>query len=437
VTYLLRTQPGSGVHPSPVATPAALAAATASPTAARPATTGPAPGPSGVSAALAGALADPALGGHVLARVVEADTGTVLYAGDATTGTAPASTAKLLTAAAVLSVHARTDRFRTSVVAGPPGTVVLVGGGDPTLTAAPAGTSGAYAGAARISDLAAQLAAAKVDVTRIVVDGSLFDGPQVSPDWVPGDAPSSYASPITALMVDGGRDAPGDTNRSAAPDLAAGRALAAALGRPDLPVARGTAPAGAARLATVESAPVSQLVEQMLQLSDNVIAECLGRQVALAQSQPATFTGAASAIRAVLARLGVDVGTGMRDASGLAPGDRLTVSTLTDVLRLVAGTAHPELRPVLTGLPVAAWSGTLADRYLPGTSGADGAGVVRAKTGTINAVSALAGLVHDRDGHLLAFAFIADRVALGDGPSAAAEAALDAAVARLADCGCS
>ncbi|MDT4935178.1 MAG: hypothetical protein QOK11_3070, partial [Pseudonocardiales bacterium] len=91
---------------------------------------------------------------------------------------------------------------------------------------------------------------------------------------------------------------------------------------------------------------------------------------------------------------------------------------------------------IVTALPVAAWSGTLSGRYLRGSGATAGAGVVRAKTGTLTSVSSLAGFVHDADGRLLAFAVLADHVAPGDGPTAAAEAALDRIAAALAGCGC-
>ncbi len=312
------------------------------------------------------------------------------------------------------------------------GAVVLVGGGDPTLTGAARGEPGAYADAARITDLAAQLQHAHVTPSRIVVDDSLFTGPAVAPQWAPEDVPSDYASAITAVLADGGRARPTDVLRSAAPDLAAGRRLAAALGRPDLPVERGTARPSARVLASVQSAPVATLVEQMLHASDNVIAECLARQVALAQHRPASFTGGARAIRAVLTGLGVDPGAGLVDGSGLAASDRIAVGALADVLRLAATTSlHPAVRSLLAALPVAAWSGSLADRFVTGSSRA-GAGLVRAKTGTLTGVSALAGTVHDRGGRLLVFAVIADRV----GSTAQAEAALDALAAGLARCGC-
>jgi D-alanyl-D-alanine carboxypeptidase/D-alanyl-D-alanine-endopeptidase (penicillin-binding protein 4) len=107
----------------------------------------------------------------------------------------------------------------------------------------------------------------------------------------------------------------------------------------------------------------------------------------------------------------------------------LTVVTLTTALRTIID--RPSLHPVLAGLPVAGWSGTLVDRYLAGRD-RSGAGVVRAKTGTLTGVSALAGLVHDADGRLLVFAFDADRVRSTD----AADAALDGLAAGLARCGC-
>jgi len=172
----------------------------------------------------------------------------------------------------------------------------------------------------------------------------------------------------------------------------------------------------------------------MLQTSDNTIAECLARQVALAAAKPASFLGAAGAVRAALVRFGVDPGAGMRDASGLAADDRVSAAALAGVLRLVVGAAHPQLHLIVTALPVAAWSGTLAQRYLPGSPAAGGAGVVRAKTGTLTAVSTLAGIVHDKDGRLLVFALLADRVP--PGATRGAEAALDRVAAVLAGCGC-
>jgi D-alanyl-D-alanine carboxypeptidase/D-alanyl-D-alanine-endopeptidase (penicillin-binding protein 4) len=394
------------------------------------------PSPSGVAAALAAAVRAPAFRGRLVGRVVDAATGRVLFDRSGDRAVAPASTAKLLTAAALLTVRRPADRLTTRAVAGRGrGTVVLVGGGDPTLSGAPAGQAPAYRSAARLSDLAAAVRAAG-PVRRIVVDGSLFAGPALSPAWAPEDVPSSYASAITAVMADGGRAAPDAPVRSAAPDLAAGRELAALLGDRGIPVVRGAAPPQARVLASVRSAPLAQLVTQTVMASDNVLAECLARQVALAEHRPATFTGSAEAIRAVLAAQGIRGGSALVDGSGLAASDRIRPSTVLAVLRYIAGYPSPGPagpRAVVAALPVAGWSGSLTDRYITGP--ARGArGDVRAKTGTLTGVSALAGLVHDRSGRLLVFAFDAERVAPTATP--AAEAALDVLAARLASCGC-
>jgi D-alanyl-D-alanine carboxypeptidase/D-alanyl-D-alanine-endopeptidase (penicillin-binding protein 4) len=280
--------------------------------------------------------------------------------------------------------------------------------------------------------------------SHIVVDDSLFSGPTISPDWLPEDVPSSYGSAITATMTDGGRAAPSDAIRSASPDLAAGHELAAALGKPTLAVTLGHAPASVppgTHAASVASAPLSVLVEQMLHESDNVIADVLARQVAVARHLPASFLGAAQAVRAVLAGLGVDVGGGMRDGSGLAAGDRVSPASLAAVLRLAAGdpprpAGAPSVRQASTliaALPVAGWSGTLASRYTSGPTAA-AAGEVRAKTGSLDGVTTLAGYVHDDSGRLLIFSFAADRTPLGG--TTAAEQAIDRVVAALAACGC-
>ncbi len=408
----------------------ALADSTDSPSAAATPSTTPVRA-SALAAALKAPLAAAGLGSQVRAEVVDVAAGSVVLDRGGAVAAAPASTAKLLTAAAVLTTRGPDYRITTSVVLGTGGAVVLVGHGDPTLSGAGPTQRPAYPGAARLSDLAAAITRAGVRPTRVVVDDSAFTGPAISPDWASDDVPTDYGAAITATMTDGGRAAPSATVRSATPDLAAGTELATLLGRRGLPVARGVAPAGARVLATVRSAPVSTLVAQMLTSSDNVIAECLGRQVATALGRPATFTGAAAAIRATVRTLGVDPGAGMRDASGLAPTDRLTTGTLTHLLATVVTRRTGPLGDLVAGLPVAAWSGSLADRFVAGSSRA-GAGVVRAKTGTLTGVSALAGLVHDRAGRLLAFAFIADRTT----STPAAEGALDIAAAALAACVC-
>lgn len=411
-----------------VSTPSAVAAADdAEPTPA--AAAAPAVDRAAVQAALAAPLRASGLGSSVLASVVDANTGAVLLDRGAATPAAPASVTKIATAVAVLSARPATARIATTAVTDGRGTLTLVGGGDPTLSAAPAGRATRYAEAGRLSDLVAQVRRANVRVERIVVAGR-FIGPTVSPDWAAEDVPSSYGAGITALMTDGGRAAPDDEIRSAEPDLDAGRSFAALLGS-SAPVTRGVVTSGRT-VGTVSSAPIGTLVEQMLLQSDNVIADCLSRQVAFATGAPATFVGGAAATRAVLrARANVEIGGGLVDGSGLAARDRLAPATLTALLRAAVRSSSPAVRTVTASLPVAGWSGSLAARYLAGSSLA-GAGVVRAKTGTLTGVSTLAGLTHTRRGGQVVFAVFADR----NDSTPDAQAALDAVVARLATCTC-
>lgn len=134
----------------------------------------------------------------------------------------------------------------------------------------------------------------------------------------------------------------------------------------------GKAPAGSRTVATHLSKPLSALVERALTNSDNDIAEALARQTALKAGEPASFAGSRRAVTARLKALGLPLaGARLADGSGLDRADKVTAGLLARLLALAAGPDHPELRPVLTGLPVAGFSGTLGDRY-EATSCGDG-----------------------------------------------------------------
>ena len=81
---------------------------------------------------------------------------------------------------------------------------------------------------------------------------------------------------------------------------------------------------------------------------------------------------------------------------------------------------------------MAGLTGTLGNRYMD-TSTSRGAGLVRAKTGTLNTVIALSGYVVDADGRLLVFSFIGNGLTPG---AAGNKAALDRTASVLAACGC-
>jgi len=395
----------------------------------------PAPTAAGVAAVLKGPAGNGALG-TLTGSVVDPASGAVLWKQGETTPLTPASTVKVLVAAAALLTLDHTDRLTTRVVRGDqPGTAVLVGGGDPTLSSLPADRRTVYPGAATLDDLAARVKA-RGPVDRLLFDVSRYQGDGLAPGWAPEDVPDGYVAPIVPLMADGGRQDPTmmDNPRSATPAAAAAAALAARLGVPS--AGPGAAAPGAEVLAEVESAPVDQLVENMMQISDNVLAETLGREVALARGMPPTFAGAVQAVRAVLTENGFDLtGAEVVDASGLSVDDKVPARLLTDILVAAGepGAADPrtaKLRPLMTALPVAGGSGTLAGRYQE--AGAAGKGWVRAKTGTLTGVNSLAGVVVDTDGRLLVFAFMS----LSPAENRVVRHALDELAAALRTCGC-
>jgi len=94
------------------------------------------------------------------------------------------------------------------------------------------------------------------------------------------------------------------------------------------------------------------------------------------------------------------------------------------------------VRALLAGLPVAGFSGTLsAGQSVFAGIGGPALGSVRAKTGNLGTVTALAGLVTDKNSRTLVFAFMADKIPAKGMLSTAANA-IDEAAAALANCGC-
>lgn len=428
--------------------------------------------PAGVTARVSALIAGGGLGHNVGALVTDLTTGRVLYAVSASTGFTPASTTKLATAVAALDVLGPGATFTTSVLgpsraggargagstggAGASEDIVLVGGGDPTLAAGrfPAAD---YPQPATLSSLAAATARAlkakKVTSVRLSYDGSLFHGSVLAPGWPASGATDNYitsgnVAPISGLEVDQGRlvkpgvpqdeDWPGTAPRTMAPSLDAARYFARFLRRDGVLVhgSPAIAPAkdrvGGAVIAAVHSPPLAQIVQQMLAESNNVIAETLARHVALATGRPGTFAGAASAVMATDAKLGVR-GISIHDGSGLSLLDLISPQALVRLIKLAA-LGSGRLRPAITGLPVAGFYGTLAPLSSFGPFGPAAFGTVRAKTGNLTGVATMAGIAYTRAGQLLAFAFMGNNLPnkLGLQP----EMTLAGLATALAGCGC-
>lgn len=410
--------PPAGVSLPPRAAPPAVAEATPERVADR----------SAVRRALAGLVTAPALGRR--AAVVVDDIGGRSVYRHGPGRVTPASTMKLLTTTAALAELGPDHRFATRVVSVPGSRrIVLVGGGDPLLDRSD--LEALARGAAR------ELKAAGRKRIRLGYDASLFTGPAASPHWEASYLPDSVVSPLSALWLDEGRKDPGLHQRVSAPAAAAATAFGALLAQHGVRLTGTprpmTAGAAAVPLASVSSDPLEQIVRHVLEVSDNEGAEVLARHVAIARDQPASFAGAARAVVGALHELGVSTrGSRILDGSGLSRQDRIAPTTLLDVLELDASADHPSLRPVITGLPVAGFTGSLAYRFDTGDTA--GLGRVHAKTGTLTGVHGLAGTVTTLDGVVLGFAAVADRVPI---PSTlAARDQLDRIAAALAACTC-
>ncbi|MDN5894156.1 MAG: D-alanyl-D-alanine carboxypeptidase/D-alanyl-D-alanine-endopeptidase [Nocardioides sp.] len=396
--------------------------------------------PAKVEAALAPYLDGHGLGKHKVISVGSLDGNTWFdnLAGPVT----PASTMKLLTGTAAIESLGAATTFDTRVVrtTGSNGSneIVLVGAGDPYLTRKP--DDDAYPQPADLQTLAAETAASLkregVKKVRLGFDDSMFTGGTTEKTWPANYTSDAVVAPITALWVDQGAT-PDGWGYEQDPSLSAATMFAQELRSAGIKVqgqVRRTSAGGGAEVAKVESPPVEQIVDEVLAISDNEGAELLAHHIGIAEGFGGTFEGGVKGTRKVLRELGVPLAnTVLHDGSGLSREDRLTGQSLLAMFRTDAAPTHAALRPVITGLPVAAFNGSLAGRL--GSADKAGRGRVRAKTGTLTGVHGLAGVTTDLDGNVFAFVFIADKVKVPK--TLEARATLDDLTAALASCHCS
>lgn len=315
-------------------------------------------------------------------HVTQASSGDVVFDRASDEALTPASVTKVLTASAALLSLGSQDRITTEVVRGAnPGEVVIKAAGDVWLDAE------------ATDELAEQVGQADT----VLIDTSAWEGmPELMPGWDPLDIDGGFVAPLQPAMLSGGRlngETSGDVARSHTPALEVAQALAERVGAQNV----GVGAADGEVVAAVESPTLVERLELMMKNSDNVYAEAIGREVALARGT----TDAPGATLSVLEERGFNTaGLVLRDNSGLS-ADNLIAPKLLDAV-LYDATSMPELRPLLSALPVAAGEGTLLDRYgdLPGR------GWVRAKTGTLDGTASLAGTVTSVNGNVYTFALI-------------------------------
>jgi serine-type D-Ala-D-Ala carboxypeptidase/endopeptidase (penicillin-binding protein 4) len=327
--------------------------------------------------------------GRSAAIALDLGSGEVLYAQNPALPLAPASNEKLPLTYAALATLGASYRMETDVLGEGEldgttftGTLVLRGGGDPTLS-----TAG-------LRSLAAQVRAYGIRrvVSGIVGDESYFDTRRIVAGW----KPSFYieeSPPLSALVVNRARVGRYVTS---SPALAAATAFRTALRAAGI-VVEGRVRLGevgdfSIPIAQVESPPLASIIRFMDRESDNFTAELLLKQLGAIESDHGTSAAGAAAVTHALATAGVPLaGVRIVDGSGLSRLDRLTANAVTGILK--AAWADPEVRPAfVAALPVAGVNGTLEDRLRKPPA----RGRVLAKTGTTDVASALSGYVSTR-----------------------------------------
>jgi len=341
----------------------------------------------------------------------------------------PASNQKILVAAVAEDVLGNDFRYTTRVVGPQPsggvvsGDVYLVGGGDPLLSGEWYPDSNLdrnpVFGITSLDQLARELVAAgvtRIDGT-VRGDGSRYDDEYYIDSWGEGVA-GIEAGPYDALLVNDARVL-GDDQRGSDPNEAGAREFVRILAEQGVVVSGGSgtgvAPGDVPELAAIESEPLAAAIAEMLTNSDNNTAEMMVKEIGVAVSGQGTRESGLNAIASTIAGWGIDT-TGMvlGDGSGLSLDNRISCSTLLDVLQYSTYDS-----PVGAGMAVAGETGTLADIF----TDTPVEGRLRAKTGTLNnppfdqdppAVKALSGYVPVDGGGAIEFVLILNGPTISD-----------------------
>lgn len=408
-----------------------------------PNATAPVPDAAALAAAVEEQLAAPGFFGSAAVQIADGPTGEVLYALDADRPVTPASTQKLLSGAAVLHTLDPNARLTTAAVRTGPDTIALVAGGD-TMLAPGAGDPALVEGHAGLADLADEVVQRLARegplpaAVTVSVDLTYASGPRYAPRWNMEDIRLGYNQGVTMVGLAGQRPRPFEPSPTE-PEGEVLTAFAAALTAAGVPAGVAAEPvlrtaASGPRLGAVHSATVGEVTALAMTDSDNALTEGLTRQASWSRGGPTDFEGVAQFVVGAVADLGIDVtGVALTDSSGMTYDQVMPARVISELLTRATTGADPVLVPLVAQLPVAGLSGTLQERFLA-TSTRAVAGIPRAKTGTINATAALAGTTLNRDGRLLTFVVIADRVPR-EGRLEARQA-LDGLVAALTECGC-
>lgn len=359
--------------------------------------------------------------------------------------TPSASVMKVVTAAAAISTLPTDYSATTKVLSVPsePGTLVLKGGGDHTLSRLTPPSFTTYKKPPKLKELADAVIASwpvGTTISKIILDASFFDQPAWNTAWKNSDRTNGYMSLITGLQVDSDRANPDLTdanysgNRSTNPVLAAGKYFKAAIGEiaKSAELVEAKTPASAVEIKSIQSQPITVWLDHALKYSDNTETEFIAKHALKFSGKSTIFKNIQSMATAALKKMKIDTKRlVMLDGSGLAQGNRVTAKLITQIMAKAADPTSP-LAAMFDYLPVSGISGTLSARFTGVSKAARG--YVHAKSGYIPGLYSLAGIVTAKDGTKIAFAAFS-REAGGKTLYYSARAAHDALAARFYECG--
>lgn len=182
-------------------------------------------------------------------------------------------------------------------------------------------------------------------------------------------------------------------------------------------------------LVVSENSPtVKEILDFMMLWSDNVLADRLAGLAARAAGYSPNIKGIDTIFRILLAQFEIDDSKlVVADASGLSKKNKITAKLMGELLYKIRKEERYAL--LYQSLPVGGVSGTLQDRFT--TTAPSAVGLVRAKTGTLNGTSTLAGYVQSTDREYV-FVTLADDIAKGNAALNKARAAIDRVLGRIA-----
>ena len=366
--------------------------------------------------------------------------GEPFYDSDGAASLAPASVMKVATAAVALEVMGPDETFTTEVAVSPDayaavsngvlrGDLYLIGGGDPTLsTRSYSATFSKPRPFTDANDLADTVMASLRSVGVRVIDGAVvgdesrypeaerdyvshhIDGERV---WKASYLDTNLAGPLSALMINDGYHPHRGSRRGHSRSADVARAAAAEFD--DLLEERGlvirrrprsqTAPSADRRvtLGSLESVPMSQIVERMLTHSDNTTSEMVLKEIGHRNGGSTRAEAAEAASAVLLGMLGGAAGSlRWADGSGLSTLNRMSCDL---AVRLLADAVTDS--PLVQALAVAGATGTLRNCGPAPAADSEARNTVLAKSGALNDTDALTGVVFAPNGDVVAFAMIA------------------------------